>query len=185
MRAEIAYYRAHLHEGRDAAGLADLRRRCAEAMRADAARPSGARLGALTDALLAALRFRAVPGRGAGAAASCGRPACGSWSSRTGTSRCTSGCERDRAGAAARRRARLGRGRRAPSRTAAIFARALELAGARPRTRWHVGDTLEADVEGALAAGLRPVLIDARRAVAPPPGVPVIASLAELPALCA
>src|SRR5881227_3769047 len=33
MRAEIAYYRAHLHEGADAASLAALRVRCAEAMR--------------------------------------------------------------------------------------------------------------------------------------------------------
>ena len=38
MKAEIAYYRAHLHEGRDAASLADLRRRAAEAMRPGARR---------------------------------------------------------------------------------------------------------------------------------------------------
>src|SRR5215208_2240040 len=31
--AEIAYYRAHLDEGRDVAALAELRARCAEAMR--------------------------------------------------------------------------------------------------------------------------------------------------------
>jgi putative hydrolase of the HAD superfamily len=33
IRAEIAYYREHLHEGRDRASLSELRRRCAEAMR--------------------------------------------------------------------------------------------------------------------------------------------------------
>ena len=33
IRDEIGYYRAHLHEGRDPASLADLRRRSAEAMR--------------------------------------------------------------------------------------------------------------------------------------------------------
>src|SRR5262245_57796016 len=33
IRAEISYYRAHLHEGRDAASLAALRARCADAMR--------------------------------------------------------------------------------------------------------------------------------------------------------
>jgi putative hydrolase of the HAD superfamily len=39
----------------------------------------------------------------------------------------------------------------------AIFERALEIAGT--RDAWHVGDTPEADVEGARAAGLRPILI--------------------------
>src|SRR5688572_7703741 len=56
IKAEIAYYRAHLHEGRDPASLADLRRRSAEAMR-----PVLRTDGDLTDALLAALRFRAYP----------------------------------------------------------------------------------------------------------------------------
>jgi putative hydrolase of the HAD superfamily len=51
----------------------------------------------------------------------------------------------------------------------AIFAAALALAGAAPEEAWHVGDTPEADVDGALAAGLRPVLI-ARRDVAGGPG---------------
>ena len=41
----------------------------------------------------------------------------------------------------------------------AIFRAALELAGAAAHEAWHVGDTPEADVEGARAAGLRPVLI--------------------------
>ena len=41
----------------------------------------------------------------------------------------------------------------------AIFRAALDLAGARPQEAWHVGDTPEADVEGARAAGLRPILI--------------------------
>ena len=37
----------------------------------------------------------------------------------------------------------------------AIFARALALAGAAPEDAWHVGDSLEADVEGALRGGHR------------------------------
>jgi putative hydrolase of the HAD superfamily len=53
MRAEIAYYRAHLHEGADAASLAALRVRCAEAMRP--ALP-GLPTEAILEALLAALR---------------------------------------------------------------------------------------------------------------------------------
>jgi HAD superfamily hydrolase (TIGR01509 family) len=65
----------------------------------------------------------------------------------------------------------------------AIFARALALAGAEPGDAWHVGDDVEADVEGALAAGIRPVLL--ARDGDPPAleGVPVIRSLAALPPL--
>jgi putative hydrolase of the HAD superfamily len=65
----------------------------------------------------------------------------------------------------------------------AIFARALALAGVRAADAWHVGDSVEADVEGALAAGVRPVLIC--REGEPPAldGVPVIRSLDALPAL--
>jgi FMN phosphatase YigB (HAD superfamily) len=84
----------------------------------------------------------------------------------------------------------------------AIFEHALDLAGAEPGSALHAGDAPREDVEGALAAGLRAVLV-ARDgpAVAPagvpvirtdhrpvaavaPPGVPVIRTLAELPALC-
>jgi putative hydrolase of the HAD superfamily len=57
----------------------------------------------------------------------------------------------------------------------AIFDAALELAGT--DDAWHVGDTVEADVEGALNAGLRPVLIDRRGGAAARPGVPVIETL--------
>jgi putative hydrolase of the HAD superfamily len=64
----------------------------------------------------------------------------------------------------------------------AIFARALEVVGVPADAAWHVGDSLEADVAGAFAAGVRPVLI-ARGGRPPevPAGVPVVASLAELP----
>src|SRR4051812_23086582 len=76
MRAEIRFYRAHLHEGRNAGALADLRRRAADAMRpalprAAATLPSHVLTAALLDALeftpfpdvapaLAALRTRGV-----------------------------------------------------------------------------------------------------------------------------
>jgi putative hydrolase of the HAD superfamily len=60
----------------------------------------------------------------------------------------------------------------------AIFAAALELAQAPARDTWHVGDTFAADVEGARAAGLHPVLI--ARDGEPPAGVTAIRSLAEL-----
>ena len=60
--AEISYYRAHFDEGRDPVSLADLRGRCAEALRSGL--PAGGRLPGvsteeLTEALLAALQFSA------------------------------------------------------------------------------------------------------------------------------
>src|SRR5215218_2862563 len=55
IRAEIAYYRAHLHEGADARALAGLRVRCAEAMALPFPTPL------VLEALLAALRFHAYP----------------------------------------------------------------------------------------------------------------------------
>jgi FMN phosphatase YigB (HAD superfamily) len=67
----------------------------------------------------------------------------------------------------------------------AILVRALELAGAEPAQAWHVGDDIEADVGAARAAGVRPVLIDRGGGAAALDGVLRIASLAELPALCA
>src|SRR5689334_15259107 len=57
---EIAYYRAHLDEGRDKAALADLRSRCAEALREglpDDERLAAIDNAALTSALLASLQF--------------------------------------------------------------------------------------------------------------------------------
>jgi putative hydrolase of the HAD superfamily len=60
----------------------------------------------------------------------------------------------------------------------AIFAAALELAGT--GDAWHVGDTVEADVQGALNAGLRPVLIVRGAGKQALDGVPVIDSLAAL-----
>jgi putative hydrolase of the HAD superfamily len=41
-----------------------------------------------------------------------------------------------------------------------IFDHALEMAGVRPEQAIHVGDSTEADVAGASAAGIRPVLLD-------------------------
>jgi putative hydrolase of the HAD superfamily len=63
----------------------------------------------------------------------------------------------------------------------AIFEHALELAGARPDEAVHVGDSLENDVAGARAAGIRPVLVARDGAV--PAGVETIRSLTELPSL--
>jgi putative hydrolase of the HAD superfamily len=62
-----------------------------------------------------------------------------------------------------------------------IFERALALAGAARGDVVHVGDSVENDVAGARAAGLRAILV-ARNGAAPP-GVEAIPLLTELPAL--
>jgi REG-2-like HAD superfamily hydrolase len=64
-----------------------------------------------------------------------------------------------------------------------IFEWALEETGVEPAAVLHVGDHVDADVEGALAVGIDPVLIDRAGRYPPdavPPGVPVIRSLDEL-----
>jgi putative hydrolase of the HAD superfamily len=180
MNAEIAYYRAHLDDGRDAESLADLRRRSAEAMRP--ALGLDADTGALTEALLAALRFRAYPDAAPALRALRARGLALVVVSNWDHSLHERLAETGLAGLvdAAVASAELGAAK--PGR--AIFARALELAGAPAAQALHAGDSPDADVAGALAAGLRAVLVARDGAPAAPPGVPVIASLAELPALC-
>jgi HAD superfamily hydrolase (TIGR01509 family) len=62
---------------------------------------------------------------------------------------------------------------------AAIFTRALALAGCPPEKTVYVGDNYYADVEGARAAGMLPILIDPD-GIFPDPGCPVISSLGDL-----
>ncbi len=178
--AEIAYYRAHLDEGRDAAGLESLRRRCAEVLRSalpgDAARLE---VDPLVEALLAALHFTAFedvrPALEAARAGGQRLVVVSNWDvSLVGVLR---GLELEplldgivtSAGAGARKPA------------PAIFEQALRLAGVAAAEAIHVGDTLDEDVAGARAAGIEPVLIR-RGDGAPVPGVRNISSLAELAA---
>jgi putative hydrolase of the HAD superfamily len=66
----------------------------------------------------------------------------------------------------------------------AIFQAALDRAAVRPAQALHVGDSLHADVGGARAAGITPVLLDRRgRYSGRPVDARVIRSLAELPPL--
>ncbi len=182
MRAEIGFYRAHLHVGRDEAGLAALRRRCAEVLRDTLAAP-GLDLDALTEVLLDAIRFEpfpdAVPALQELRAAGVRLVAASNWDvslheqlERTGLRPLLDGAVSS---------AEAGAAKPDP----AILVRALEIAGAAPGEAWHVGDDLEADVGAARAAGVRPVLIDREGGIDAPAGVLRIASLAELPALCA
>ncbi|HEX6022783.1 MAG TPA: HAD family hydrolase [Solirubrobacter sp.] len=174
IRAEIAYYRAHLDEGRDPASLADLRARCAAAMAPELPPIEPA---VLLDALLDALRFFAYPDaapaltalRDAGIA----RVVVSNWDwslherlEETGLAPLVDGALASAVVGAAK-----------PD--GAIFDAALALAGARPDQAWHVGDTPDVDVDGARAAGLRPILI-ARDGASGPSGVTVVRSLMEL-----
>jgi putative hydrolase of the HAD superfamily len=71
-----------------------------------------------------------------------------------------------------------------PKPARAAFDRGLALAGAAAGAAWHVGDDLDADIGGARAAGVRPVLVDRDGdGPAPPGGVPVVRALDELPGL--
>ncbi|HWM09572.1 MAG TPA: HAD family hydrolase, partial [Solirubrobacteraceae bacterium] len=177
MKAEIAFYRAHLHEGRDAASLADLRRRAAEAMR-----PVLETGEDLTGALMAALRFRAYPDAAPALrelrARGLALVVVSNWDHSLHERLEETGLAPLVDGAVAS--AELGRAK--PDR--AIFEHALALAGADAGAALHAGDSPDEDVGGALAAGLRAVLV--ARDGRPPSaaGVPVIGSLAELPAHC-
>jgi putative hydrolase of the HAD superfamily len=175
MRAEIAYYRAHLHDGRDPESLADLRRRCAAAMEAVLGFDPG------VDTLLAALHFRAYPDSAPALrelrALGLRLVVVSNWDASLHERLAETGLAPLVDGAVAS--AELGHAK--PD--GAIFAHALELAGAPPAAAVHAGDSPDADVAGALAAGLRAVLV-ARDGGNAPQGVPVIRSLAELPRLC-
>lgn len=61
----------------------------------------------------------------------------------------------------------------------AVFALALRRAGTTASDAVHVGDSIEADVEGARAVGIHPIWLNRRRLDCSP-GCPTIASLSEL-----
>jgi putative hydrolase of the HAD superfamily len=180
IKAEIAYYRAHLNEGRDPGSLAELRRRSAEAMRP--ALGIDASTDELTEALLAALRFRAYPDVEPALRALRSRGVSivvvSNWDHSLHERLAETGLAPLVDGAIAS--AEFGHAK--PER--AIFEHALGLAGADAASTLHAGDRPQEDVAGALAAGLHAVLVARDGAGTAPGGVPVIRSLAELPPLC-
>ena len=182
MRTEIAYYRRHHLEGGDRAGLADLRLRCAAALRealGEAARDLPP--GTVHDALLASLGFTAFPDAAPALerlrAAGWRLVVVSNWDVSLHDRLAETGLADRVDGAIAS--AELGRAKPDP----VLFAHALTLAGAAASEAIHVGDSLEEDVAGAIAAGIEPILL--ARGGGPPDGgaVRTIASLAELPAL--
>jgi putative hydrolase of the HAD superfamily len=177
LATEIAYYRAHHDEAADGVALDALRDRCTAVLAA--ALPPRAREGAdLRGALLASLRFRPYPEVPGVLAALRGRGLAlvvvSNWDVSlhevlrdTGLAGLVDG---------ALTSAQCGAAKPDP----AIFARALALAGgAAPADAVHVGDSVEADVAGARAAGLAAVLV-ARDGARAPEGVAVVADLRGL-----
>jgi putative hydrolase of the HAD superfamily len=153
--AEIAYYRAHLQDGRDEAGLAALRLASAEAMRPALGVDVAGEV--LTEALLESLRFHPLPGV---PGALRGLRALGlrlvvvsNWDFSLHERLAETGLAPLLDGAVAS--AEAGVAKPDP----AIFERALEVAGVGPAEALHVGDSPVEDGEGARAAGIRAVLI--------------------------
>ncbi len=180
---EIAYYRAHHHEGRDAAALADLRGRCAAVLRQELpeAVVRGLARAQLAEAMLGSLRFSAYadapPALAALRARGLRLVVASNWDASLPAVLADAGLAGALDGVLTS--AAVG----APKPAPAIFAAALALAGVAPEQAVHVGDSLAHDVVGARAAGVAPVLLrrgGARAGRDLAEGVPVIASLAEL-----
>ena len=152
LKAEMAYYKEHAHEGRDEASLAELRERCAAIV--------SEKLGfeITVDALVEAIRFSAYPDAAPALSALRDRGlrliAVSNWDCALPRVLERCGIERMLDGVVTSAEA----GARKPD--PAIFIAALELAGCEAGEALHVGDTAEEDVAGARAAGIRPLLID-------------------------
>ena len=176
--AEIAYYLEHHLEGSDRVALDDLRDRCADAMRAALDLPELDHRTARR-IMLEALEFAPFPDvapaleelRARGHILivvsnwDCSLP---DWLQPAGLLDLVDGVVSS---------AEVGLAKPDP----APFRRALELAGAEPGAALHVGDSLENDVLGARAAGIRPLLVARDGSVAA--GVETVRSLVEVPSL--
>jgi len=178
LTAEIAHYRAHMGHAGDQASLRELRARCADVLfDALPAAPelAAADAGMRTEVLLSALHFTAFPdavrllerARDAGTRAI----VVSNWDvslpevlQRAGLAPLLDGVVVS---------AVVGAAKPSP----AIFARALELAGAAAEDCLHVGDSLADDVAGARAAGIDAVLLDRSGETVADGGVRVITSL--------
>jgi putative hydrolase of the HAD superfamily len=152
VRAEMAYYKQHSHEGRDPESLADLRSRCAELL----TRELGTEVDVAT--LVESIRFApypdAVPALGELRLRGMRLVCVSNWD-------CSLGAVLERCGLAERLDGAVSSaeaGARKPD--PAIFEPALALARCRPEEALHVGDTAEEDVDAARAAGIPVLLLD-------------------------
>lgn len=180
--AEMTYYKAHHDEASDAERLEALRTGCAEVLR-DALPPPARQLGVprLVAALLRALRFRPYPEVPAALAAlraqGLALVVVSNWDVSLHEQLAATGLADLVDGAVSS--AEVGVGKPHP----AIYARALELAGVTAAEAVMVGDSVDTDVAGALAVGVRAVLVDRFGALAAPAGAHEVADLAAVPGL--
>jgi putative hydrolase of the HAD superfamily len=176
--AEIGYYLANHMRGGDREGLERLRDDCAEAMRAAIGREDLGRATVRT-AMLEALEFSVFPDvvpalhalreRGLRlVVVSNWDCSLGEWLDRAGIGQLVDGVVSS---------AVVGVAKPVP----AVFEAGLELAGCSAAEALFVGDSVENDVEGARAAGMRAILV--RREGGLPGGVDAVRSLEQLPAL--
>ncbi len=176
LRAEMTYYRAHHDEAADDDALADLRVRCAGVLR-DALPPTGLSDAEMLAALLEAIRFTVTPGAQRLLRElrerSVARVVVSNWDVSL------HGVLADTGLAPLLDRVITSAEARVAKPDPAIFAAAL--AGVVPATALHVGDSVEHDVAGALAAGMRAVLVIGDGDPPPlPPGTRVIRRLDDL-----
>lgn len=178
--AEVGYYLANQLRGSDEAGLARLRDECAEVTH-HALGETGVPIerAAVRRALLDAIEFEAFPDVVPGLRAlrerglrlvvasnwDCSLP---TWLARAGLADLIDGTASSAVAGA-------------PKPAPAVFQDALRIAGVGADRAVHVGDTVESDVEGARAAGIRAILI--RRSGELPDGIETVRSLEDVPSL--
>jgi putative hydrolase of the HAD superfamily len=176
MLAEMAYYKQNHDDAKDFAGLKDLRRRCAAIVQGELG--TALPVADVEDAMLAAIRFRPYPEvpavLGALRERGVARVVVSNWD--VSLHDVLARTELRPLVDAVVTSAEFGAAKPDP----AIFARALELAGGvAPADAVHAGDDVDADVGGARAAGIAPVLV-ARDGEAAPAGVRAIPTLEGL-----
>jgi len=181
MRAEIAFYLEHHVEGRDTDSLAGLRARCAEVL-GHALPPTGLDLRQLTDLLLDALRFvpfpDAAPVLGALRSAGIHTAVVSNWDCSLGE--VLAGLGLGGLIDAVMTSAEAGVRKPDPE----IFRATLERLRCPAERALLVGDSLDIDIAGGRAAGIRSLLLD-RAAAAEIGEVERISTLDNLPTLVA
>ena len=173
---EIAHYRAHMHLGGDAAGLASLRAGCGEVL-ARALGPGAPAPALATELLVDSLRFRlhhdALPTIDALTARGVRLGVVSNWD-------CALPDHLARLGVAHRfvviaASAAVGAAKPDP----AIFLHAARVAGVEPSRALHVGDRRVEDYDGARAAGMRALLLDRHGAEAGPDVISTLTAVVE------
>ena len=177
--AEIGHYLAHHMEGRDRERLERLRDDCAAVMH-EALGVPGIERAVVRRAMIESLEFAAFPdaapalrelrSRGLRLVVAsnwdCSLP---EWLDGAGLGQLVDGVASS---------AVVGEAKPSP----VVFRAALALAGVGPDEAIHVGDSVENDIAGARAAGIRALLVD-RSAAPAPAGVETVRSLGELASL--